>query len=142
MKITAGSKLRMNTGTEVKNSMSRLSKPEDDQLLQLLQAELKFLDAGGYGRTFRSQWRPTLLLRDSPACLNYGGIGRQNPCEECPLFSLVAPEKKVMLVPCHFIPLNKSGVTIAELYAKASQESLDQLYRKWLQDMTHKLERS
>jgi hypothetical protein len=40
--------------------------------LAALKAELEFLDNGGYGRPFRSGWRPTLLLRDSPICPNFG----------------------------------------------------------------------
>ena len=74
-----------------------------------------------------------MLLRDSPACINYRDGDRQNSCSECPLFSLVGPGKQDRLVPCHHIPLNPQGETIADLYALGSQESLDQLYRMWLQ---------
>lgn len=117
--------------------MNDPNKIESHGLLQLLRKELAFFDSGGYGRTFRSQWRPTLLLRDSPACIN-NDTGRENPCRECPLFPLVAPGQKGRLIPCHYIPLNKGGVTIADLYTQGSQESLDRLYRNWLQDITKK----
>jgi hypothetical protein len=129
----------MNTDREVKNSMSEPNQVESHRLLQLLRTELSFFDAEGYGRMFRGQWRPTLLLRDSPACINYDDTGRQNPCRECPLFPLVAPDKKDSLVPCHYIPLNKGGVTIADLYKQGSQTSLDRLYRNWLEDITQKI---
>lgn len=119
--------------------MSGRSKIENNRLLQLLTKELGFFNAGGYGRNFRSQWRPTLLLRDSPACINYGDTGRQNPCRECPLFSLIPADKKDEVVPCHSIPLNEDGMTIAKLYAEGSQDSLDRLYRNWLQDIIKKL---
>jgi hypothetical protein len=122
--------------------MNESSKVENRRLLQLLGTELGFFNAGGYGRTSRSQWRPTLLLRDSPACINYNDTGRQNPCKMCPLFALVAPDKKDSLVPCHYIALNKDDVTIAELYAHGSQDSLDRLYRTWLQDITQKVKTS
>jgi len=121
--------------------MSESPKIENSRLLQLLSRELGFFDAGGYGQKFRSQWRPTLLLRDSPACINYSESGKHHPCRECPLFSLVAPDKKDKLVPCHYIPLNNGGTTIAELYAQGSQESLDRLYRSWLKDITQKLKK-
>ena len=119
--------------------MNALNKIENNRLLQLVSKELGFLNAGGYGRSFRSQWRPTLLLRDSPACINYGDTGRQNPCRECPLFSLIPPDKKDERVPCHFIPLNESGLTIARVYAEGSQNSLDRLYQNWRRDIIKKL---
>ncbi|HZD93903.1 MAG TPA: hypothetical protein VE133_06590, partial [Candidatus Sulfotelmatobacter sp.] len=93
-----------------------------------------FFDAGGYGKPFRSQWRPTLLMRDSPVCINYRDTGRQNPCCECPLFSLMAAGQQNKLIPCHYIPLNPQGETIAGLYAQGSQELLDHRYRNWLQE--------
>jgi hypothetical protein len=107
---------------------------EDQRLLQVLQNEAEFFDAGGYGRTFRSGWRPTLLLRDSPTCINYRDTGRQNSCSQCPLFPLVAADQRERLVPCHHIPLNQRGETVADLYALGSQELLDQRYRNWLQE--------
>jgi|ERR1043166_48266 hypothetical protein len=119
--------------------MSALNKIENNRLLQLLTKEIGFFHAGGYGRRFRSQWRPTLLLRDSPACINYGDTGQQNPCRECPLFSLIPADKKDEVVPCHSIPLNESGVTIAWLYTQGSQDSLDRLYQNWLQEIIKKL---
>jgi hypothetical protein len=129
----------MNTDRELENNMSEPNQVESHQLLQLLRTELRFFDAEGYGRAFRGQWRPTLLLRDSPACINYHDTGRQNPCTGCPLFALVVPDKKNSVVPCHYIPLNKGGVTIADLYKQGSQPSLDRLYRNWLQDTTQKI---
>jgi hypothetical protein len=107
---------------------------ENQRLLQILRNEVAFFDAGGYGRPFRSNWRPTLLLRDSPACINYRDSGRQNSCHECPLFSLVAAGQQDRLIPCHYIPLNSQGETITALYARGPQELLDQLYRNWLQE--------
>jgi hypothetical protein len=122
--------------------MNKSNQIESHRLLQLLATELRFFDAGRYGRTNGGQWRPTLLLRDSPACINYNETGRQNPCRECPLFPLVASDKKDRLVPCHYIPLNEGGVTIADVYKQGSQTSLDRLYRNWLQDITRKLKTS
>jgi len=113
--------------------MANAKPRERGRLLQVLRNEIAFFDAGGYGRPFRSAWRPTLLLRDSPACINYRDTGRQNSCRECPLFSLVARDQRERLAPCHHIPLNPQGKTVADLYALGSQELLDQRYRNWLQ---------
>ncbi len=112
--------------------MTPRKRAESRQLLQALKRELGFFDAGGYGHPFRSQWRPTLLLRDSPVCINYSSTGRQYACKQCPLFSLVPPDKKDTMVPCHNVPLDASGSTIARLYQKGNQQLLDQRYRDWL----------
>jgi hypothetical protein len=111
------------------------------QLLQFLKRELGFFEARGYGRPFRSQWRPTLLMRDSPVCVNYSSTGRQHACSECPLFVLVPPEKQQAPLPCHYIPLDSSGVTVSELYQKGTQDLLDQRYRDWLCKLIREFER-
>jgi hypothetical protein len=111
------------------------------QLLQALKRELGFFDAKGYGRPFRSEWRPTLLLRDSPVCINYSSTGRQHACSECPLFTLVPLSKQEAALPCHHIPLNASGNTISALYQKGTQALLDQRYRDWLCNLIREFER-
>lgn len=114
--------------------MRKAEQNKNRLLFRVLRNEAAFFDAGGYGKLFRSKWRPTLLLRDSPACINYNDAGRQNPCRECPLFAFVPLEKQDTLVPCHHIQLNPQGETIAGLYARGSQELLDQIYRNWLKE--------
>jgi hypothetical protein len=111
------------------------------QLLQAVKRELSFFDAKGYGHPFRSQWRPTLLLRDSPVCVNYSSTGRQHACSECPFFVLVPSDKQHAALPCHQIPLDASGGTVAALYQKGTQQSLDQRYRDWLCHLVREFER-
>ncbi len=108
-------------------------------LLMALKDELAFFEAGGYGRAFRSSWRPTLVLRDSPTCLN-SLCATDRPCRECVLFPLVPEDKKHWLIPCHQIPLNAAGETIASLYAQANQEKLDEVFHQWLRATIQKLE--
>src|ERR1051326_6327608 len=110
------------------------------QLLQSLRRELGFFDAKGYGRPFRSQWRPTLLMRDSPVCLNYSSTGRQHACSECPLFILVPREKQDALLPCHNIPFDPSGITVSALYQRETQQQLDRRYRDWLCNLIREFE--
>ncbi len=107
---------------------------ENRLLFRVLRDEAAFFDAEGYGKAFRSQWRPTLLLRDSPACINYRDSGQQNSCRDCPLFSMVPAEQQASLIPCHHIQLNPQGETIADLYTQGTQELLDQRYRNWLNE--------
>ena len=108
-------------------------------LLLALKEQLAFFEAGGYGHEFRSSWRPTLMLRDSPTCLN-AISATAKPCRECVLFPLIPEEKRKSLIPCHQIPLNAAGETIASLYAKASQEKLDETFHNWLRATIQTLE--
>jgi hypothetical protein len=111
-----------------------------NQLLQALRTELAFFDAGGYGQSFRSDWRPTLLLRDSPVCLNFNVTGRQASCDQCPFFSLVPSADRDAILPCHHIPLDAHGNTIAGMYQKGTQKELDERYHNWLTALTRKNE--
>ena len=40
-------------------------------LLDVLKAELQFLEKGGYRHTARAEWRPQFIFQDSPTCLNF-----------------------------------------------------------------------
>lgn len=108
-------------------------------LLAALKDELAFFETGGYGNRFRSSWRPTLVLRDSPTCLN-SRSATTKPCKECVLFSLVPEDKRHWLMPCHQIPLNADGETISSLYSTASQQKLDETFHHWLRATIQKLE--
>lgn len=113
----------------------------DSELLRALKAELEFLRAGGYGRSFRSTWRPTLLIRDSILCPNADAHSRAKPCSDCKLMPLVPPKKRDALIPCHHIPLNAAGDTIANLYQTGTQDKLDHTFHDWLCATIQKIER-
>src|ERR1044071_603087 len=109
-------------------------------LLQALKTELAFFEVGGYGKPFRSGWRPTLLLRDSPACVNFNSTGRTASCKQWPFFSLVPAAYRDAILPCHHIPLAAQGNTIAGMYRKGTQKELDERYHNWLTALTLKNE--
>ncbi len=109
--------------------------------LQLLVNELSFLKGGGYGRPFRSQWRPTLMFRDSPICLNFDSGAPLQPCERCSLFEFIPEAKRNDRVPCHSIPLNEPGDTITSMYEVGSQQQLDNAVHRWLEATIQKLGR-
>jgi hypothetical protein len=111
----------------------------NSELLKALKEQLVFFEHGGYGYPYRSTWRPTLLIRDSPLCLN-AVFTTARPCRECMLFALAPPEKRSSLLPCHHIPLNQAGDTIAKLYETGPQEKLDQVFHDWLCASIQRLE--
>ena len=110
----------------------------ESELLTALKSQLAFFETAGYGHTYRCPWRPTLLIRDSPLCLN-ATFTTAPPCSECVLFPMIPAEKKTSLIACHHIPLNAAGETIATMYEKASQKKLDETFHKWLCATIHNL---
>lgn len=110
------------------------------KLLRALKRELALFDAGGYGNIYRnSRWRSTMLLRDSPFCTGIRRIS-SDPCGNCVLLSLVPVGKRGERLPCHHIPLNPQGDTIARLYQEGSQGIMDARYRAWLENCISELE--
>src|SRR5690349_25140031 len=101
-------------------------------LLQALKTEMAFLDAGGYGKPFRSGWRPTLLLRDSPVCLNFNATGRQASCDQCPFFSIVPGTDRAALLPCHHIPLDAERDAMAGMFSTTTQREVEECLYDWL----------
>jgi hypothetical protein len=95
--------------------VARYDHDESQLLLWALKRELAFFDAGGYGQPFRSEW---------------------------PFFSLVPTDSQDTLVPCHHIPLDPRGHTVARLYRTATQKELDQHYHNWLCALTREIESS
>jgi len=88
---------------------------DDRDILELLRAELDFIEKGGYGRSVRTPRQSKSIFQDSLTCLNYGDRDRTHPCNECHLLEFVSPENHTQEVPCHLIPLNSDGETVQEL---------------------------
>lgn len=113
---------------------------EDRDLLELLKAELAFIQQGGYGRSVRTPWLPKSTFQDSLSCLNYGYPYRAHPCSECELMEFVSPQDRSQTIPCHFIPLNSSGTTIEELELEGNEQKLEGAVKQWLQAEISRLE--
>jgi hypothetical protein len=105
---------------------------DDRDTLEVLKAELDFVEKGGYGRSVKSPWQPTSIFQDSPSCINLGDLERTQPCSECLLIDFVPPEARREDVPCHHIPLNAKGETINELEWKEDQRKTEESVKNWL----------
>lgn len=99
-------------------------------LLHLLEAELQFLDRGGYRDP--ECWRPQFIFLDSPTCVNPSGSGRPDGCKNCLLMPFVPVAMRQASVPCHHIPLTKDGLTVDGLQRWGTQEELEDAVRSWL----------
>lgn len=104
----------------------------NNELYELLNFELSFIEAGGYGRSVRTPWKPTSIFQDSLSCLNFAEPTRPHSCHECHLMTFVPVEHQAADVPCHFIPLNDKGETLAELEAAGNQAKLEEAVKVWL----------
>ena len=113
---------------------------DDRDILELLKAELSFIEQGGYGRSVRSPWKPTSAFQDSLTCINYGYPYRAHPCDECHLIDFVAPEHQRTDIPCHHITLDEAGETIEDLEATDNEAKLERKVRDWLRAKIREIE--
>ena len=111
-----------------------------ETVLQLLKKELQFLDSGGYRQASRSSWRPAYIFEESPSCPNYGDSTRPHLCSDCWLMEFVPPELREEQIPCRFVQLMASGVTVDSLYRYGSYEETEETLRAWLQQRISEIE--
>ncbi len=109
-------------------------------ILEILKAELNFVESGGYGRSVRTPWLPTSVFQDSLACINFGDPKRTRPCKECLLMQFVPQGRRSENVPCHHIPLDDLGETVHMLERWETQEELEKVVAKWLRSTIKCLE--
>ena len=115
--------------------------PRDDRdILEILKFELDFIEKGGYGRSVRTPWKATSVFQDSVTCINFGDPLKTHPCDECLLMQFVPEERRHEDVPCHHIPLTKSGKTIATAEERQRQEELEDYVKEWLRATIKRLE--
>ena len=140
-----------------------MAQNKQQALLNALRLELKFCELGGYkpsvpGRlpARASENDPILkflfrestpesrkersVFQDSPSCLNYGLPARERPCSECWLINFVPAENRGKAVPCHHIPLNERGDTVATLKGRGDPPGVRESVLGWLRRQIHQLE--
>jgi hypothetical protein len=113
---------------------------EQKGALATLQAELAYLELGGYNSPKQAAWRPQFTFEDSPTCLNYRNMGRREPCDGCALMDFVPNSHKQQQFPCRHIPLDDSGHTLDLLYRTATEEEAHAIVAKWLKSTIARLE--
>jgi hypothetical protein len=119
----------------------RRKMPTDDRdTLEVLKAELDFIEKGGYGRSVRTPWLPTSMFQDSLTCLNFGDPQQRHPCDECLLMALVPAERRSEKIPCHHIPLNPGGETVDFLERNGTQDEMEERVKNWLRNTIKFLE--
>jgi hypothetical protein len=109
-----------------------LMSTDDRDMLEVLQAELDFIEKGGYGRSPRTPWKAKSAFQDSLTCINYTYLEKVHPCNECHLIDFVPGDRRAEEIPCHFIPLNASGETLEQLEGEDNQKKLEEALKAWL----------
>jgi hypothetical protein len=140
-----------------------MAQNQQQAILNALKIELDFWELGGYkppalGRLparaseidpgsklpFKISTRESHIdhsvFRGSPSCLNYGLPAGKHPCSECWLITFVPPEKRGEEVPCHHIPLNERGETVATLVGPGNASHVQEAVLDWLHKTINQLE--
>lgn len=113
---------------------------DERNLLDVLKAELKFLEGGGYSNRARFPWRPNFVFEDSPTCLKFGAKEPPRPCSECLLMQFVPEDRKKLAYPCRQIPLTSAGESVAHYYEYGTEAELEAALKDWLQRRIAELE--
>jgi hypothetical protein len=118
--------------------------------LSTLKGELEFVDHGGY-RTLvglrqplfcmetGAEWKKREFFADSPSCPKEKYCAC-DPQSSCTLMSFVPVEQRHQTLPCHHIPLNDAGETIASLEKSGNCEKIEAALKMWLVNNIEKLE--
>ncbi len=140
-----------------------MAQNQQQALLNALKLELEFCELGGYkpsvpGRlparasendpismflfheSTRESRNERSVFQDSPSCLNYGLPVGEHPCSECWLIDFVPTEKRGAAVPCHHIPLNERGDTVATLGGPGDAPHVQEAVLDWLRRTIQQLE--
>jgi hypothetical protein len=113
---------------------------DDRKLLDVLRAELAFVEAGEYTNRARFPWRPNFVFEDSPTCLNYRAKQEPRPCSECLLMQFVPEDRKKLAYPCRQIPLTPEGESVAHYYECGTEKELEEALKDWLNRKIAELE--
>lgn len=114
--------------------------PLDRKPLEILKAELAFLEQGGYRARPRYPWRPNFVFEDSPTCINFRNLADRRPCSQCPLFAYIPEDRRGAQFPCRHIPLTARGETVNSFYEWGTEEELETALREWLRRTIRELE--
>jgi hypothetical protein len=112
------------------------------ELVDVLKAELEFVENGGYRHPVRASWRPQFFFQDSPTCLNFDPKQRPKPCADCALMQLTPADSQQKKFPCRHIALNERGDTLDSLYRCGTQEETESALAQWLKVEIARLERA
>ena len=108
-------------------------KYDQQEIIAKLKLEAGIIRDGGYNPSVRDPHAQPRIFRDSVSCLNVGLEIKKEPCDDCLLMLFVPPGERQRENPCHYIPLNDKGDTVASLEAAGDREKLESTLLAWLE---------
>lgn len=103
-------------------------------LIRLLEAELDFIEGGGYGRPAKVGAQQPSMFDRTLVCIDHWFVpGQSAGCSaDCVLMDFVPESYRKEQSPCHFIVLNAAGDTVKSIEATGDQERLEREVKNWL----------
>jgi hypothetical protein len=117
---------------KVERERRRAVRRKKQEVLDALALEREVLTKGGYAPSVREPRNTPRLLRDSVTCLNHAFAERRRPCSECGLIEYVPEASRREAIPCHHIPLDDRGGTIASLEAAGDRPGAESALLGWI----------
>ena len=115
---------------------SRLSLEDLLTMLKLEEAEVATVGYRPYPRAPQLRVEP---FRDSITCLAFAREELE-PCDNCWLMDFIPSNYHDKALPCHQIPLNEKGETVATIEATGDYERLEKAVLAWLRGRIATLE--
>lgn len=109
-------------------------------VLEFLRLHLQFLDGGGYRRCSRPPWCAPYSHEEYPCCTNPLANALRGDCETCWLMQFIQPEFQKEPIPCRFVQLTPSGVTLDYLSRYGTPLQTEETLRNWLHQRIHEIE--
>jgi hypothetical protein len=88
---------------------------DKNEMIEQLKLEIAIVEKGGYYPSVREPRQEPRIFRDSITCLNVGFAEKRVPCSNCFLMQFVPADFQNLEEPCHHIPLNRAGESVATL---------------------------
>lgn len=111
------------------------------ELIRLLEAELDFIEGGGYEPSAGKPQEEKPMFKGSLACINHWLVeGHDSEChDDCVLLPWVPNQHRNADLPCHLIPLNPKGETVKSIEAAGERDRLEEEVKRWLRATIEKL---
>jgi hypothetical protein len=120
-----------------------LAVKDGQKLTDILRAELRFVEEGGYRRRPRFPFRPNFVFEDSPTCFRVRRESEEAAtpaCRECQLMAFVPEDSRGKHFPCRHIDLTGNGETVNSFYEYGTEKELEAALKEWLKKKIAELE--
>ncbi len=111
------------------------------EVIEQLKLEIKIIERGGYSPSVRDPHHELRIFRDSASCPNLALEEKAVPCAHCWLAQFIPVEHMNAPEPCHYIPLNDRGDTVASLTEEGRGEFAQQALLGWLRSAVERMEK-